>query len=154
MQLSMLFRAVSAILVASVVSAVPTDVSTQDVYVPPVTAPLGGTVWKVGSVQTVTWYASMAGFVLHLLLIFAAHRDTTNPPKIIANSIGTIMLRKANLTTPGTFTHAFRVLRLADSDSVRNDTVILADGFKILNGKQTVTVPWVVDGDDYQIVRT
>ncbi|KAG5637540.1 hypothetical protein H0H81_004237 [Sphagnurus paluster] len=113
MQLSMLLRAVSALLVASVASAVPTDVSTQDVYVPPVTAPLGGAIWKVGSLQTVTW-------------------DTTNPPKLIVNKIGTILLRKANLTTP----------------------VVLADGFNILNGKQTVIVPWVVDGDDYQIVRT
>ncbi|KAG5634307.1 hypothetical protein H0H81_002472 [Sphagnurus paluster] len=111
MQFSALFRAVSALLVASIVSAVPTDVSTQDVYVPPVTAPLGGTVWKVGSLQTVKW-------------------DTSNPPKTITNSIGTILLRKANLTTP----------------------VVLADGFKILNGKQTVLVPWVVDGDDYQVV--
>jgi len=40
------------------------------------------------------------------------------------------MLRKADLTTP----------------------VILADKFDILLGRITVQVPWVVDGDDYQLV--
>ncbi|KAG5634306.1 hypothetical protein H0H81_002471 [Sphagnurus paluster] len=111
MQFSMLFSAVSALIAASVVGAVPGGVTIQEVYVPPVTSPSGNDVWKVGSRQTVTW-------------------DVSRPPKTITNSIGTIMLRKANLTTP----------------------VILADGFKILNGKQVVTVPWVVDGDDYQVV--
>jgi hypothetical protein len=31
--------------------------------------------------------------------------------------------------------------------------VIMADGFDILLGRIEVTVPWVFDGDDYQIVR-
>ncbi|KAK7008304.1 hypothetical protein R3P38DRAFT_2791830 [Favolaschia claudopus] len=56
--------------------------------------------------------------------------DNSNPPKQITNKIGRIMLRKGDLTTP----------------------VILADNFSILLGHIEVTVPWVEDGSDYQIV--
>ncbi|KAF7370070.1 hypothetical protein MSAN_00637000 [Mycena sanguinolenta] len=56
--------------------------------------------------------------------------DTSDPPVNITNKIGRIMLRKSNLTTP----------------------LILADNFSILLGRIEVTVPWVVDGSDYQIV--
>ncbi|KAJ7166829.1 hypothetical protein C8R46DRAFT_1071578 [Mycena filopes] len=56
--------------------------------------------------------------------------DNSNPPKQITNGIGRIMLRKGGLTTP----------------------VILADNFSILLGRIEVTVPWVEDGSDYQIV--
>jgi len=31
--------------------------------------------------------------------------------------------------------------------------VILADGFNILDGQVKITVPWVDDSDDYQLVR-
>jgi len=56
--------------------------------------------------------------------------DTTNHPVNITNKIGQIMLRKAGLTTP----------------------VILASEFSILLGRTTVTVPWVQNGTDYQLV--
>ncbi|KAF8880228.1 hypothetical protein CPB84DRAFT_1669058, partial [Gymnopilus junonius] len=56
--------------------------------------------------------------------------DTTNHPVNITNKEGLILLRKAQVGTP----------------------VILGNGFDILQGKVAVTVPWVVDGDDYQIV--
>ncbi|CAK5267960.1 unnamed protein product [Mycena citricolor] len=56
--------------------------------------------------------------------------DTSNAPKQITDSKGHIMLRKADYTTP----------------------VILAEGFDILLAQIEVTVPWVVDGDDYQLV--
>ncbi|KAK7016151.1 hypothetical protein R3P38DRAFT_3276413 [Favolaschia claudopus] len=56
--------------------------------------------------------------------------DNSNPPKQVTNKIGRIMLHKGDLTTP----------------------VILADNFSILLGHIEVTVPWVEDGSDYQIV--
>jgi len=56
--------------------------------------------------------------------------DTSNHPVNITNSIGRIMLRKSGLATP----------------------VILASNFSILDGQVNVTVPWVIDGNDYQIV--
>jgi len=56
--------------------------------------------------------------------------DISNPPVNITNKIGQILLRKGNLSTP----------------------VILADNFDILLGEIEVTVPWVLDGDDYQVV--
>ncbi|KJA23628.1 hypothetical protein HYPSUDRAFT_137577 [Hypholoma sublateritium FD-334 SS-4] len=56
--------------------------------------------------------------------------DTANHPVNITNGIGQIMLRKAGLTTP----------------------VILASEFNILLGRITVTVPWVQNGTDYQLV--
>ncbi|KAJ7486635.1 hypothetical protein FB451DRAFT_1337443 [Mycena latifolia] len=56
--------------------------------------------------------------------------DNTNPPVNITNKIGRIMLRKGDLTTP----------------------VILQENFSILLGRIEVKVPWVEDGDDYQVV--
>jgi len=55
---------------------------------------------------------------------------TLDPPVNITNRIGRIMLRAGGLTTP----------------------VILADNFDILLGRIEVEVPWVVPGDDYQLV--
>ncbi|KAJ7085006.1 hypothetical protein C8R43DRAFT_1051636 [Mycena crocata] len=56
--------------------------------------------------------------------------DASNPPKQITNGIGRIMLRKGDLTTP----------------------VILQENFSILLGRIEVTVPWVLEGNDYKIV--
>ncbi|KAF8888046.1 hypothetical protein BD779DRAFT_475144 [Infundibulicybe gibba] len=55
--------------------------------------------------------------------------DTSKAPVNITNKIGRILLRQGGLTTP----------------------IILADGFSILLGRTEVTVPWVLDGDDYQV---
>ncbi|PPQ95979.1 hypothetical protein CVT26_016195 [Gymnopilus dilepis] len=55
--------------------------------------------------------------------------DTSNAPVNITNKIGRVLLRKAGMTLP----------------------VILADNFSILQGSVQVTVPWVEDGDDYQV---
>jgi hypothetical protein len=83
----------------------------RDVFVPPVLYPHAGTVWTFGQRHNVTW-------------------DTSNAPAQITNSIGLIMLRKADETTP----------------------LILANGFNILLGRIEVTVPWVVEGNDYSLV--
>ncbi|KAK0457227.1 uncharacterized protein EV420DRAFT_1271664 [Desarmillaria tabescens] len=56
--------------------------------------------------------------------------DTSNAPVNITNSRGYILLRKANRATP----------------------LILAEGFDILLGRIEVTVPWVIQGDDYSLV--
>ncbi|KAF9563570.1 hypothetical protein CPC08DRAFT_632605 [Agrocybe pediades] len=56
--------------------------------------------------------------------------DTRNAPVNITNKVGVIRLRKDDLTTP----------------------LILASNFDILSGRQTVTVPNLVEGDDYQVV--
>ncbi|KAJ7049033.1 hypothetical protein C8F01DRAFT_1185930 [Mycena amicta] len=56
--------------------------------------------------------------------------DTSDAPVNITNGKGFIMLRKAGLTTP----------------------VILQNNFNIRLGRIEVTVPWVVDGSDYQLV--
>ncbi|KIM39603.1 hypothetical protein M413DRAFT_447079 [Hebeloma cylindrosporum] len=55
---------------------------------------------------------------------------TSNHPAKITNQVGRIMLRKGDFTTP----------------------LILANDFDILLGQATITVPWVEDGDDYQVV--
>ncbi|KAG6853335.1 hypothetical protein C0991_005162 [Blastosporella zonata] len=57
-------------------------------------------------------------------------RDTANHPVNITNRQGLIQLRKSGETTP----------------------VILASGFSILLGRIEIEVPWVIDGDDYQLV--
>ncbi|EIN05326.1 hypothetical protein PUNSTDRAFT_137439 [Punctularia strigosozonata HHB-11173 SS5] len=63
---------------AALVFASPVKLSMRDVFVPPITAPIAGAVWPVGSQQTVTW-------------------DVSDPPEDIANPIGTIVLAKAGL---------------------------------------------------------
>ena len=74
-------------------------------------------------------------------------RDTHNPPVNITNKIGFILLRQGDLTTPRTFC-LFRIILY-----LTTVPVIMADGFEILLGWTEVTVPWVLDGKDYQIVR-
>ncbi|KAF9485511.1 hypothetical protein BDN70DRAFT_770384, partial [Pholiota conissans] len=83
----------------------------RDVFVPPITYPHAGTVWKVGEHHNVTW-------------------DISDRPVNITNGVGQIMLRTGGLTTP----------------------VILASGFNILDARTTVVVPWVLNGNDYQLV--
>ncbi|KAK0203281.1 hypothetical protein DFS33DRAFT_977612 [Desarmillaria ectypa] len=56
--------------------------------------------------------------------------DISSAPVNITNSRGFILLRKENRATP----------------------VILAEGFDIRLGRIEVTVPWVVQGDDYSLV--
>ncbi|KAF8867921.1 hypothetical protein CPB84DRAFT_1810441 [Gymnopilus junonius] len=56
--------------------------------------------------------------------------DTTRHPINITNKVGRIFLRKGEFTTP----------------------LILANDFDILLGRIGVTVPWVEDGQDYQVV--
>lgn len=60
----------------AVVSAGP--IMKRDVFVPPVTYPHQGTVWKVGSKHNVTW-------------------DVSDPPKQITNKIGSIVLSKGGI---------------------------------------------------------
>ncbi|KAF9534650.1 hypothetical protein CPB83DRAFT_842681 [Crepidotus variabilis] len=56
--------------------------------------------------------------------------DTSDAPTQITNPIGHILLRKGSSTTP----------------------LILANNFNILDGKAQVTVPNVIEGDDYALV--
>ena len=56
--------------------------------------------------------------------------DASSPPTQITNPKGRIQLRKGGITSP----------------------LILANDFDILAGTIEVTVPWVVDGNDYSIV--
>jgi len=56
--------------------------------------------------------------------------DASSHPVNITNKLGRVMLSKSRYITP----------------------LILADKFDILLGRVTITVPWVVDGSDYEIV--
>ncbi|KAI8986245.1 hypothetical protein BD414DRAFT_416500 [Trametes punicea] len=56
--------------------------------------------------------------------------DVSSPPVNITNKVGRIMLRKGGISTP----------------------LILEDGFDILLGRIEVTVPWVLQGDDYSLI--
>jgi len=56
--------------------------------------------------------------------------DISQAPVNITNKFGRIQLRQGDLTTP----------------------LVLADGFDILLGTISVTVPWVITGSDYQLV--
>jgi len=57
-------------------------------------------------------------------------RDVSNPPKQITNSRGRLLLRRGGINTG----------------------LIIADNFDILTGRLEITVPWVVDGDEYSLI--
>ena len=59
--------------------AEPVQVEARDVFVPPVTSPSAGTVWRSGKSYTVTW-------------------DVSGAPVNITNKRGSIRLRKDDLT--------------------------------------------------------
>ncbi|KAJ7148478.1 hypothetical protein C8R43DRAFT_889033 [Mycena crocata] len=107
--LSKVFVLLSAAAVAC--TAFPTETRHVDGFVLPILYPRAETVWTVGTRQDVVW-------------------DISNVPKQIANSIGRIMLRKGDLSTP----------------------VILQENFSILLGRIEVRGPLVLDGPNYQIV--
>ncbi|KIY66619.1 hypothetical protein CYLTODRAFT_423273 [Cylindrobasidium torrendii FP15055 ss-10] len=56
--------------------------------------------------------------------------DTSSPPEQITNKVGRVFLRKGDRTLP----------------------LLLADGFDILDGSVDITVPWVLESGDYQVV--
>jgi len=73
----------------SFVGAAPLAV--RDVYVPPITYPHAGAVWKIGSSHNVTW-------------------DNSNPPQEITNPDGVIVLRKGDRTTNTILASDFKVV--------------------------------------------
>ena len=60
-------------------AALPVEVDRRDVWVPPITYPHAGTVWKVGQYHNVTW-------------------DTSTKPDQVTNPLGRVQLRKDGLT--------------------------------------------------------
>ncbi|KAF8488659.1 hypothetical protein F5888DRAFT_1622238 [Russula emetica] len=67
---------------ASAAPIVLSSLSERDVWAPPVINPTTGTIWKIGSDQTVTW-------------------DTSNPPSQVTNPIGTLLLGYLNADGSG-----------------------------------------------------
>ncbi|KAK0442643.1 hypothetical protein EV421DRAFT_570529 [Armillaria borealis] len=122
---SLMFAFVS---VFTLVFAIPVNLDKRDVFVPPILYPHSGTVWTINQRHNVTWSGFVSLMILPTSLI--VYRDTSNAPVNITNSRGIIMLRKDNRATP----------------------LILAEGFDILLGRFEITVPWVVQGDDYSLV--
>ncbi|KAJ6517514.1 hypothetical protein C8R47DRAFT_1087494 [Mycena vitilis] len=104
-----LFATLLSAAALTVVQAKP--LMSRNIFDPPVLTPTAGEVWTVGSQQNVTW-------------------DISDPPANITNTVGTIILRKAGVTTP----------------------LILGNGFDILDGAFEVTVPDVLEGTDYSII--
>jgi len=74
----------------SLVNALPVQLTTRDVYAPPVLYPNASTIWTVGSKYNVTW-------------------DNSNPPKQITNPVGRIQLRKGNTTLPQVLASGFNI---------------------------------------------
>ncbi|KAK0184920.1 hypothetical protein F5146DRAFT_937893 [Armillaria mellea] len=83
-------------------------------------------------------------------------RDIFNPPILspttgttwTVNTTQTVSWDTSNPPNPITGRN-FSSIRLVKAD--RQLPIILADGFDILLGKIDITVPWVVEGDDYAI---
>ena len=67
--------AFSALLFAGSSSAAPIEIQRRDVWVPQIFTPTTGTVWSVGSNQTVTW-------------------DLSQKPENVTNPTGMVLLRK------------------------------------------------------------
>ena len=49
----------SFVALLSVVVAAPLELYKRDVFVPPVLTPNSESVWKIGSIQNVTWYVNI-----------------------------------------------------------------------------------------------
>jgi len=62
------------------------------------------------------------------------------------------MLRKGDFTTPRQPVFIRERYQMLTLISLFFAPVILANNFDILLGQANVTVPWVEDGDDYQVV--
>ncbi|KAK0202478.1 hypothetical protein DFS33DRAFT_1384833 [Desarmillaria ectypa] len=90
MKFTLFITALFALLFPLSVLSAPVSVP-RDVYVPPVVLPGSGSVWAVGSTQTVTW-------------------DASKPPGQITNPTGSIRLRKANKTLPLILAEGFSIL--------------------------------------------
>jgi len=85
------FSILSALSTTGVSGAPLTELDTRDVFVPPITYPHSGTVWKVGQRHNVTW-------------------DTSNRPVRITNSVGRILLRRGDRTTSLVLADNFSIL--------------------------------------------
>lgn len=57
----------SFVALLSVVVAAPLELYKRDVFVPPVLTPNSESVWKIGSIQNVTWYANIYIFPMGLV---------------------------------------------------------------------------------------
>ncbi|KAK0214875.1 hypothetical protein IW262DRAFT_1403502 [Armillaria fumosa] len=90
MNFTLFITALFALLFPLSVLSAPVLVS-RDVYAPPVTLPGTGSVWTVGSKQTVTW-------------------DASSPPTQITNPTGFVRLRKANKTDSTDLASGFSIL--------------------------------------------
>ena len=88
---------VFTIALLSFVGAAPLAV--RDVYVPPVTYPSIGTIWKIGASHNVTWYVTQPRAESGSLSDPFDNRDNSNPPQEITNPDGVIYLRKGDRTT-------------------------------------------------------
>ncbi|KAI0784348.1 hypothetical protein C8Q75DRAFT_779809 [Abortiporus biennis] len=91
--------------------AVASPTASKDVFVPPVTSPVEGAVWKSGETQLVTW-------------------DTSNAPVNITNSIGFILLRSNGIVTPVVLADNFPILR--GQVEVTVPLVLTRDDFSIV----------------------
>ena len=80
--------------------ALPVHLEVRDVFVPPILYPTAGTVWTVGEQHNVTWSVIHLHADLYLSDFALFIRDTSNRPVNITNTVGKIMLRKEDFTTP------------------------------------------------------
>ncbi|KAL0960097.1 hypothetical protein HGRIS_011741 [Hohenbuehelia grisea] len=95
---------IAALFATTTVYASPIDArAALDVFVPPVTAPVAGAVWPIGSQQNVTW-------------------DISNAPTQITNRFGRIVLRKGDLTTSIILAAGFDILNAVQEVTVPDVT--------------------------------
>jgi hypothetical protein len=86
----------------ALVSAAPVaQLSTRDVFIPPVLTPNSKTVWKVGAIETVTWDISKAPKSItnseaRVVLVTDGHMDLDNP---LAEGVN-VLDGQVNITVP------------------------------------------------------
>ncbi|KAF4617677.1 hypothetical protein D9613_005653 [Agrocybe pediades] len=127
----MLFKGLTTLFAFLAVNVHATPLSRRDVIAPHITSPHEGTVWPIGTVQTVTW-------------------DTSNfpPDSQITNPIGQVIL---GFNSSNSLNLDFVVPLFLPNRSTNHEHP-LAKNFKLRDGKVNITVPNVPPKDDYLIV--
>jgi hypothetical protein len=169
---ALLFSLAITMSVSTAAPIVLSSVSERDVWAPKVTSPNAGTVWPVGSSQTVTWYVEIAlpyRYGVRALFSFnvdprsrLCDRDTSNRPSQVTNPKGTLLLGHLNDDGSGGenldvgqlifFSNTGSIFAYHTTRHLYLDHP-LADGFQLDAGSVPVTVPSVDPKNNYIVVR-
>lgn len=121
-----------------------------DVFNPTIITPNAGTVWKVGQVETVTWYAALV--YTEKVADDSRVLMAGKPPTLLLTSAMGHPSHSRTRTSPSVV--SYFQSPWVSSDLLLNVAVTLASGFDLRSGSQVVTVPAnTPPGHNFHITR-